>query len=115
MLGRSRSSKDLIAYSEQCWICDLGRRKLCYGAERCGFSHSEFCAAKVLLKVEREKSSDIDIRSGQRMPHSLVLSRLYYTFYSWLLTIEMSYQTQSYNKYLKITGLELTIERHPPP
>ena len=24
----------------------------------------------------------------------------------------MSYQTQSYNKYLKITGLELTIERY---
>ena len=58
-----------IAYSEQCWIRDLGRRKFCFGAKRCGFSHSEFCAAKVLLKVERDKASDIDIRRGQRVPH----------------------------------------------
>ena len=77
MLGRSRSSKDLIAYSEQCWICDLGRRKLCYGAKRCGFSHSEFCAAKVLLKVERDKSSDIDIRSGQSASLSSLTKALY--------------------------------------
>ena len=61
-----------------------------------------FCVAEFYYSEKGiEEASDIYLRRGQRVPHSLVLPRPYILF----LTIERSYQTHSQNMHLKIAGL----------
>ena len=65
----------LIAYGEQCQICDLQRR-FNFRDQGPGLITQELLYSRDLLKWKgTEKPSDIDIRRGPRMPHSLVFSK----------------------------------------
>ena len=57
------------------------KKKISLRDQRCGFSHSELCVARVLLKWKGiEKDSDRDIGRGQKECPSLFLARHLCTF-----------------------------------
>ena len=76
------SGKELIAYSEECWIHDLQRSEYCFRTKDMASVTQSFMWQKLYhSEKEVEKASDIDIRRGQRMPHLLLLSRSYMLFH----------------------------------
>ena len=79
---KTRDLEDtLIAYGEWCWIRDLWRR-FSFGTREQAWSLKSFCVLEFSSSEKgTENASDLDIRSGQRVPPSLVLARELYAFW----------------------------------
>ena len=96
----------MIAYGERSWILISEEENIKLQDKRQGLITQSFCVARVLLEYSKGQRKLLTLTSeGDRECPSLNQS------FSWLLTIERSYQTHSHNIHFKITGLELTTER----
>ena len=70
----------LIAYGEQCWICDL--RRFNFGTRDQVWSLKSFCIAEFnWRKKGTEKASDIDIRRGTESAPPASFNKLFYACY----------------------------------
>ena len=70
----------LIAYGEQCWICDL--RRFNFGTRDQVWSLKSFCIAEFYWRKKgTEKASDIDIRRGTESAPSASFNKLFYACY----------------------------------